>query len=358
MNIAYYITGHGYGHAVRSIEVIKELLKQKKDITVFIRTTTPDWLFKGINSPNVFYMNIRLDFGVIQSTSFKADKQQTLLEYAKLLKIKTKLVRQELDFFRTEKIEIAISDITPFAFDAAALAGIPGIAVGNFSWDWIYADYVKEFPECEYVMDDIRQSYQKASVLYKLPLSDDMTVFNKLEPAPLIARRASLSKQQARRILGLPEKEKIVLLALRENDLSLVNRDKIQYIRNYLFTLSSCRIESPNILYIPEGSLSFENILKSCDMVLSKPGYSLISECIANKIKILYVLREDFREDKPIEKALKHDMTSVRLPMNHFMSGEWQHYLDKLDNKPGKWTEYPANGADFIAGRILSCGSR
>ncbi len=358
MNIAYYITGHGYGHAVRSIEVIKKLLEQKNDMTVFVRTATPEWLFHKIASRNVYYMNIRLDFGVIQSNSFIADKRQTLREYAELLKIKNKLVGQEVDFFRTEKIDIAISDITPFAFDAAARAGIPGIAVGNFSWDWIYADYVKEFPEYEYVLNDIRQSYQKAAVLYKLPLSDDMPAFPHIEPAPLIARRASLSKQQARRVLGLPGKGKIVLLALRENDLALVNRDNIQHNRNYLFALSSCRIEAPNIIHIPEGSLSFENVLASCDMVLSKPGYSLISECIANKIKILYVLREDFCEDKPIAKVLNQDMTGERLPMNHFMSGEWQRYLEKLDDKPEKWTEYPANGADIIAGGILAYGNR
>ena len=354
MNIAYYITGHGYGHAVRSIEVIKKLLNRKKNLTIFIRTTAPEWLFTEIKSPNVVYINRRLDFGVIQKDSFKADKQKTLDEYAKLLKIKNNLINNEVEFFRTGKIDKIISDITPFAFDAAEKTGIPGIAIGNFSWDWIYEDYVTEYPNYTFVLDDIRQSCHRAAVLYKLPLSVDMPVFPNIEPAPLIAREASLTKQQARRILRLPEKEKIVLLAMRENDLSLVNRDNIQSINNYRFALSSCRIDSPNVIYIPEGTLSFENILIACDMVLSKPGYSLISECLTNKIKILYVPREDFREDIPIEKILHHDMTCVRLPMDKFIAGEWQNSLIELDNKPENWTAFQANGADIIAGKILA----
>ena len=150
--------------------------------------------------------------------------------------------------------------------------------------------------------------------------------------------------------------EKIVLLALRETDLSWVNKKKIQHIKNFLFALSSCRIDSPNVIHIPEGTMSFENILNSCDMVLSKPGYSLISECIANKIKILYVPREDFREDIPIDKVLHQNMTSVRLSMDHFIAGNWQHELEKLDNKPEKWTAFQVNGAGIIAGKIMAFG--
>jgi len=356
LNLVYYITGHGYGHTVRSIEVVKSLKKNKKDIFIHIRTTAPEWLFKEIESPDVQYINTQLDFGVIQNNSFKADKQATLQKYSDLLKIKKELINNEVDFFKSKQIDLVISDITPFAFDAAAKAGIPGIAIGNFSWDWIYTDYIKDYLEYAYVIKDVRQSYQKATILYKLPLSNEMSVFSNIESVPLIARKASLAKHQARLVLGLPDKAKIILLALREDDLSLVNRENIQHIKDYLFVLSSCRIDSPNTIYIPEGTLNFENILVACDMVLSKPGYSLISECLANKIKILYVPREDFLEDQSIEKTFMNDMTSVRLPMDKFISGKWQQFLEKLDNKKENWTEYPANGADIIAEKILTFG--
>ena len=42
--IVYYISGHGYGHAVRSIQIIQELLELS--CAVIIKTTTPAFLFK------------------------------------------------------------------------------------------------------------------------------------------------------------------------------------------------------------------------------------------------------------------------------------------------------------------------
>ena len=36
---------------------------------------------------------------------------------------------------------LVVADIPPLALAAARLAGVPAIALGNFTWDWIYRDY-------------------------------------------------------------------------------------------------------------------------------------------------------------------------------------------------------------------------
>ena len=39
------------------------------------------------------------------------------------------------------RVDLVVGDIPPLAFEAAGRAGIPSIALGNFTWDWIYAAY-------------------------------------------------------------------------------------------------------------------------------------------------------------------------------------------------------------------------
>ena len=36
---------------------------------------------------------------------------------------------------------LIVGDIPPLAFAVGAAAGIPSIGLGNFTWDWVYADY-------------------------------------------------------------------------------------------------------------------------------------------------------------------------------------------------------------------------
>ena len=70
ISIAYYITGHGYGHTVRSVEIIKELFRRRPDATVHVRTSAAAWLFEQLRSFHFQYHETRLDVGALQSTSY------------------------------------------------------------------------------------------------------------------------------------------------------------------------------------------------------------------------------------------------------------------------------------------------
>ena len=43
--IVFYISGHGFGHASRTIEVINAILAQRPETRVGVRTSAPRWLF-------------------------------------------------------------------------------------------------------------------------------------------------------------------------------------------------------------------------------------------------------------------------------------------------------------------------
>ena len=46
-SILYYVTGHGYGHAVRSNQVIRALQEAAPGLLVHVRSTAPEWLFEA-----------------------------------------------------------------------------------------------------------------------------------------------------------------------------------------------------------------------------------------------------------------------------------------------------------------------
>ena len=73
-SILYYITGHGYGHAVRSNQVIRSLKKARPDADIQVRTTAPKWLFPK----TVRYSRQAIDVGIVQRDSLEMDLDATL----------------------------------------------------------------------------------------------------------------------------------------------------------------------------------------------------------------------------------------------------------------------------------------
>jgi hypothetical protein len=355
VTLVFYISGHGYGHAVRDIEIIKALLRQNPQLTVHVSTCAPRWLFDPLPAGRVFYHERELDFGVLQENSFSADKAATLQRYAQLIERKEQLLDEEMAFLRNVSADIIVSDITPLAFDAAARFGKKASAIGNFSWDWIYADYLDDFPQFEFVVEDIRRSYQQAARLLRIPFYGDMSVFPRIENVPLVARRATESSETTRGKLGIPvhSAKKYVLLGLRMSDLDGVNWRCVEEIQNIVFIAISRDVPLKNCLHIEEGFFPFENVLNACDAVLSKPGYSMVSELIANQTPLLYVPRRDFAEDPVLIQGLQDYAVCEELTQQEFKEGSWQQALQQLFEKPTVWPLIRCDGAEVIAKKLI-----
>lgn len=354
MKLVFYISGHGYGHAVRDIEIIKSL-KCKANADVFFRTTAPKWLFDPLLDEHIHYHERELDFGVQQKNSFGADKAATFERYARLFENKKKLIEQELRFLHRIQPDIIASDITPFAFDAAEAYGLKAIAIGNFSWDWIYTPYLKEFPQYAWIVEDIKSSYGKADRLWRIPFYGDMSAFPNRINVPLAARRSSIPAAEARARLGIPRHSanKYVLLGLRSSDLEQVDWQRVESLQHITFIAVSRDISVPNCLHVQEEQLPFVDILNACDAVLSKPGYSMVSEVIANQTPIIYVPRKDFIEDPVLINGLNEYAVCEELPQQDFYAGRWTDAFDRLFAKPLEWKEMRVDGAEVIADRIL-----
>ena len=359
MRVVFYISGHGYGHAVRDVEIIKALLKRQPDCEIHFRTGAPRWLFEPLLNSNVLYHRRELDFGVRQKNSFSADKERTFIGYVDLLQRKEQLVAEEAEFLKTCQPDVILSDITPFAFDAAAAFGKRAVAVGNFSWDWIYSRFLRETPRYEFVVRDIKASYAKAERLYRIPFYGDMSVFPNIEDVPLIGRKATLPADAVRKKIGMPNNssQKFVLLGLRMADLEDVNWRKIESIRGVTFVAVSRDIQLENCIHVEEGEPPFEDLLGACDAVLSKPGYSMVSEVIVNRTPIVFVPRSDFAEDPYLIEGLQKYAVCEELPQIAYFKGEWQGAFDRLFARPNIWPGMAANGADVVARKILGAVS-
>src|SRR5262249_54648866 len=156
--------------------------------------TVPKWFF-DFNLDGIFeYCTARLDVGAIQGDSLNVDPLATLRAADELAALGPELVRREVEALRPCSPSLIIADIPALALDVAAELGVPGVAMTNFSWDWIYADYVQDHRSYHGLVSQFSRSYGRSDLLLRLPLHGDLSAFPRIRDLPFVARRSKLDR--------------------------------------------------------------------------------------------------------------------------------------------------------------------
>ena len=352
-HVAFYITGHGFGHATRMAAVASALAKQVPGVQISLISTAPEWLFR-LNCHGEFRLRSRaLDIGVIQRDSLHLDPAGTLAAYARLLEGQPTTIEEEAEVLRREGVDLVVADIPPAAFLVAQRAGLPAIGISNFSWDWIYADYVRALPEYAPLVEQIQEAYGRADLFLRLPFYGPCHVFKVLRDIPMIARRSRRPKEEVRRRLGLDGSRPVVLLSFGGFDIQGIDFDRVEKLDEYRFlTTQATPRPLRNVRTVTLHGLQYEDLVAQADAVITKPGYGIVSDCLANRTPVLYTARGQFAEYAALVAGLERFGVAAYLGTQDLLAGNWRGGLDALLRLPRAWPELPADGAEAAA-RIL-----
>ncbi|MGH9331292.1 MAG: hypothetical protein ACRD09_12680, partial [Vicinamibacterales bacterium] len=76
--VVFYISGHGFGHASRDIEVINALAERAPGLTIQVRTAAPRWLFDLTARAAIDFHGIESDTGLVQIDSLRLDAAESI----------------------------------------------------------------------------------------------------------------------------------------------------------------------------------------------------------------------------------------------------------------------------------------
>jgi L-arabinokinase len=99
--------------------------------------------------------------------------------------------------------------------------------------------------------------------------------------------------------------------------------------------------------------IRYEDLVRAVDVVVSKPGYGIISECLANDTALLYTSRGHFLEYDVLVAAMPRFLRAAFIDQRELLSGHWQAHLDALLAQPAPPERPATNGADIAAGLII-----
>jgi L-arabinokinase len=370
MTLCYYATSHGYGHAVRISQVIKEI---PADIPVIIRTAAPEKLFREEIGRAFRYVPAEFDCGCLQSDSVTVLKRETLERYRDISARNRANLEAEVDFLRREGVTCVACDIPSFPLHAASKAGIPGIAISNFTWHDIYREYV-ETPDDQALLDEMAAEYADAAEALIVPMYVPTieSLFPRSRHIPMICRKGRNIRGRIEERLGngplRPQfwgnqtdigadgrdntQTRLALLYIGLWGLD-IDWQRIEELREWTFlTYEDIPAKASNVVSLPRDAWPPADVAASVDVVVSKPGYGTISECLANNVPFVYIPREGFAEYAALHEGLNRWGGGIQISSTDFARGDWRPALDAaLASRPDP-TAYATDGAR-VAAEIL-----
>ena len=368
--IVFYISGHGFGHASRCIEVINAILAKRPETRVGVRTSAPRWLFDLTVKGKVTYSSLECDTGIVQVDALTLDEADTIRRAAAFHSDLVTRAASETRVLRELGAGLIVADIPPLAFAVGASAGIPSIGLGNFTWDWIYADYprVRLAPS---LLPAIRGAYAKASMALRLPMSGGFESFSNVKDIPFIARHAAMSREDVCKRLKIPTDKPLVLASFGGYGLPGLDTDTLGKFKKYTVVtaasvpLSRTRKETPVVVErkgsfvslneeaMYDHGVRYEDLVGAAEVVVTKPGYGIIAECIANDTAILYTTRGHFPEYDVLVEEMPKYVRSAFINHDDLFDGKWETHLDKLLAQAKHKKKPETNGAEVAAEILL-----
>jgi UDP:flavonoid glycosyltransferase YjiC (YdhE family) len=351
--IALYVSGHGFGHAVRSAEVARALLA--RGARVLLRTDAPLWLFPSEVEALAAVEGAPVDVGVAQNGGLDLDIDETRRRWGCFARAFNELAWREATVLRDSRVDLVLGDIPPLAFAAAHAAGIPSYALANFGWDWIYAAW----PGFEQFVARVQHAYGQADGLLRLPLHspapDAFPAFRQIVDVPLIARRAARPGSDVRAELDVAPAARLVLLSFGGFQAQGLTVEALADWPDYLFVVSTDEAGlPPNVRRLPERQLDYPSLLAACDAIVTKPGYGIAADCLANRVPVLYTDRGPFREYEVLAHALETLGQARYAPHADVLAGQLGPHLDALLTQSTAWADVAIDGAERVADLLLN----
>jgi len=359
MKLRYYISGHGLGHASRSCEVITTLYRRHPGVTVTVVSDAHPWFFRNVLDPSTQVIRRASDFGVVQRDSLVLDIPGTAAACRQHGADFAARLDEEYDVLRREKVDLVVSDISALPLAAAARAEIPGVGVSNFTWDWIYRDLAVQCPEyaapLQQYADLCAESYRQATRILRLPFSPAGMGGASFEDVPLVARSARQTRADTRAALDIPDGVRLALVSFGGFGLDKLDLTPLGRLEEWVFLAEGLLSGgAPNLRPLVNGAYHYPDLVAAADVVITKPGYGIVSEAIANRSAVLYTSRGRFPEQALLVAALKRYTRCREISNDELRRGAWGEALAALMVQPFPEEGLHCDGASVVADRLVS----
>ncbi len=201
---------------------------------------------------------------------------------------------------------------------------------------------------------------------WRLPLYGGFQTFHRVVDVPFVARHATHPRDEVRHRLGLPRDALLALASFGGyglQDFDPVHLDCLDHWQVVLTGRGRRPSVGRGVHFVHENAvydagMRYADLVAAVDVIVTKPGYGIISECIANGTAMLYTSRGNFAEYDVMVEQMPRFLRCEYIELEALLAGRWREPLERLHPKAPPPERPGTNGAGVVAKMIVELLSR
>jgi hypothetical protein len=341
------LSGHGFGHLAQVAPVLNEFRRRRPDARLTLQSALPETVLHQRIVGEFAVVVGAADFGMLMVDALEAKVVESLAAYRAFhAEWDARLAWQER-VLRSVAPDGVLADVPYLTLAATARLKIPALALCSLNWADILAGYCADAPDLEALRAPMLAAYNSAVAFLQPAPSMPMPELINGRPIGPIAALGRDRRSEIDHRLGLRAGETLVLMGLGGVDMRppLENWPTFPGIR--WLTPPNWEVARPDMIdWAALADCSMLDLIRSCDVLFTKPGYGAFAEAACNGTRVLYVERDDWPEEPWLSRWLVEHGNGVKIDRRHLATGELAEPLRELLAQPARPAATPSGGAE------------
>lgn len=331
------ISAHGFGHAAQVIPILNALGAVIGNLQVILRTCVSPSIFEEYLEVPWDLQPVSQDIGCIQRGPLDIDVDGTWAAYQEFHENWNQRIREEVQAMNMVKPQLVISNISYLAISSASQAHYPAVAIASLSWDQVIVRYMQGANAGHTaIYEHIRQEYGKATHLIRLNPCIEMPAFPSVTDTGPSFPVVGVPAQNVRKILELEDVDKLVLIAFGGIPLTGLPFEEMEGCDGFQFLVGGISLGASfrRVHCLEDIRMSYGEIMRQVDLVMTKPGYATITTAVHLGIPLVYVRRNNFVDEQSLVDYAHRYGRALELTRADFDAGVWAKTLRRVLSLP------------------------
>ncbi|HEU4708313.1 MAG TPA: hypothetical protein VFS17_03285 [Methylophilaceae bacterium] len=348
------ISGHGYGHVAQTAPVLNALSRLVPDLRLTVRTSIPSAHLKSRIAVEFHHIEESVDPGMEMHTALEVDTDASMRAYARFHENWERRLQDEAQRIAGLSPDLVLSNVAYLPLAGAARKGIPAIAMCSLNWADIFHHFCADRVGAQEILQQIEQAYLQADTFLRLTPAMPMPwLKNQLTLEP-VAQRGSNRRPEIDDRLKLGPGDKLVLASMGGIGMELPV-ERWPALPGVFWLVPDGQGARTDMRPVGTLGMEFSDIIASCDLLLTKPGYGSFVEAASSGVPVLYAKRGAWPEQDDLIAWLQQHGRCGELPAQALQTGQFAEELRNLLDQPRPMPVLPVGtmaAAELLAGYL------
>lgn len=343
------ISSHGLGHLAQTAPILNALCRRHPDLQLTVRSGVPSAKLRARIHGEFVHLAETSDFGYVMLDAVRIDFAATAAAYRQMHANWAQRVADEAAQLADLKPDLVLTDVAYLPLAGAARGGIPSLSMCSLNWADLFAHYFGKQDWAPVIHGQMLEAYRSADCFLRLTPAMPMSDFPRRHAIAPVAAIGRDRRSELRARLGVAPDDKLALVAFGGFDKNLGAERWPQTPGLHWLIPESWPVRRTDMSATEALAMSFPDLLRSVDAVLTKPGYGTFAEAACNGAAVLYLRRDDWPEQDCLIDWLQKNARCREISEADLAAGKLRALLDEMWAQAAPPVPEPAGAAEAAA---------